>query len=110
MGRLPRAIDDGLVYHALNRGNNRAEVFADDGDHEAFLESLRVAKERYPFELFGYCLMSDHFHLLIRPGPGQSISRILQSVTVAHTWRYHKRHGYSRDVWQGRFKSPCVQG
>src|ERR1700758_4366772 len=60
MGRLPRAIDDGLVYHALNRGNNRAAVFADDDDHLAFLEALAVAKDRYPFRLFGYGLMSNH--------------------------------------------------
>jgi hypothetical protein len=46
MGRLPRATADGLVYHAMNRGNNRADVFEGDGDHEAFLESLRVAKGR----------------------------------------------------------------
>ena len=44
MGRLPRTIADGLVYHAMNRRNNRADVFAGNGDHEAFLESLRVAK------------------------------------------------------------------
>ena len=109
MGRLSRATDDGLVYHAMNRGNNRADVFAGDGDHEAFLESLRVAKGRYPFALFGYCLMSNHFHLLLKPGSGQSISRILQSLSVAHTWRYHKRHRTSGHVWQGRFKSPVIQ-
>jgi putative transposase len=109
MGRLPRATDDGLVYHAMNRGNNRADIFADDADHEAFLDSLRIAKDRYPFALFGYCLMSDHFHLLLRPGSGQSISRILQSLTVAHTWRYHKRHSSSGHVWQGRFRSPVIQ-
>jgi hypothetical protein len=51
MGRLPGATDDSLVYHAMNRGNNRADVFAGEGDHEAFLESLRVAKGRYPFAL-----------------------------------------------------------
>jgi putative transposase len=109
MGRLPRAIDDGLVYHALNRGNNRAAVFADDDDHLAFLQALVATKERYPFRLFGYCLMTNHFHLLLRPEPGQSISRILQSLTVAHTWSYHKRHRTSGHVWQGRFKSPVVQ-
>ena len=109
MGRLARATDDGLVYHAMNRGNNRTDVFAGDGDHEAFLESLRVAKGRYPFALLGYCLMSNHFHLLLKPGSGQSISRILQSLSVAHTWRYHKRHRTSGHVWQGRFKSPVIQ-
>jgi putative transposase len=110
MGRLPRAIDDGLIYHALNRGNNRADVFAEDGDHKAFLEALGHTSSRYPFRLFGYCLMTNHFHLLLQPEPGQSISRILQSLTVAHTWRYHRRHRSSGHVWQGRFKSPVIQG
>ncbi len=109
MGRLPCAIDDGLVYHALNRGNNRARVFANDDDHLAFLQALATTKERYPFRLFGYCLMSNHFHLLLRPEPGQSISRILQSLTVAHTWRYHRRYRSSGHVWQARFKSPVIQ-
>jgi putative transposase len=64
--------------------------------------------ERYPFRLFGYCLMTNHFHLLLRPELGQTISRILQSPTVTHTWRY-KRHRSSGHVWQGRFKSPIIQ-
>jgi putative transposase len=53
--------------------------------------------------------MSNHFHLLLAPATGQSISRILQSLTVAHTWHYHKRHGGVGHVWQGRFKSPVIQ-
>ena len=109
MGRLPRAIDDGLIYHALNRGNNGADVFAEDGDHEAFLEALGQTHARYPFRLFGYCLMPNHFHLLLQPERGQSISRILQSLTVAHTSRYHRRNRSSGHVWQGRFKSPVIQ-
>src|SRR5438046_4206305 len=109
MGRLPRPIADGLVYHALNRGNNRGPVFGDTTDYRAFLRALGQTQRRYPFRLYGYCLMTNHFHLLLEPGPGQSISRILQSLTVAHTWRYHKRHGTSGHVWQGRFKSPTIQ-
>ena len=76
----------GLVYRGLNRGNNRGDVF-DDADHIAFLRAIADAKERYPFSLFGYCLMTNHFHLLVRPEPGQSISRILHSLTVTRTWR-----------------------
>jgi putative transposase len=109
MGRPRRTIDDGLVYHALNRGNNRASVFGDYDDYLAFLQALANTKERYPFRLLGYCLMTNHFHLLLRPERGQSISRILQSLTVAHTWRYHKRHRSSGHVWQSRFKSPVIQ-
>jgi putative transposase len=109
MGRLPRAIDDGLIYHALNRGNNRADVFTDDEDRAAFLAALAQTRTRYPFKLLGYCLMTNHFHLLLQPEASQSVSRILQSLTVTHTWRYHKRHRSSGHVWQGRFKSPVIQ-
>jgi putative transposase len=109
MGRLPRPVQDGLVFHALNRGNNRDCVFAGPEDDEAFLASLAKTQQRYPFCLYGYCLMTNHFHLLLRPGLGQSISRILQSLTVSHTWRYHRRHRTVGHVWQGRFKSPVIQ-
>ena len=109
MGRLPRPVEDGFVFHALNQGNNRADVFDDDGDRLAFLEALGRAKERYPFQLYGYCLMNNHFHLLLRPEPGQAVSRIMQSLTIAHTWRHHKLRQSVGHVWQGRFKSPVVQ-
>lgn len=109
MGRLPRAVEEGLVYHALNRGNNRGDVLVNDADREAFLAALARTQDRYPFRLFGYCLMTNHFHLLLRPDHGQTISRILQSLTVAHTWRYHRLHRTSGHVWQGRFRSPVIQ-
>jgi putative transposase len=108
MGRQPRPIADGLVYHALNRGNNRAPVFAQAADFRRFLEALGQTQQRYPFRLYAYCLMGNHFHLVLEPGAGQSISRILQSLTVAHTWHYHKARGTSGHVWHGRFKSPVV--
>jgi putative transposase len=73
------------------------------------LESLSQTQLRYPFRLFGYCLMPNHFHLLMRTDPGISISRVLQSLTIAHTWHYHKRYRAVGHVWQGRFKSPAVE-
>jgi putative transposase len=109
MPRLTRPIADGLLYHALNRGNNRATVFSGPDDFRAFLRALGQTQRRYPFRLYGYCLMTNHFHLLLSPEPGQSVNRILQSLTVAHTWSYHRSHGSSGHVWQDRFKSPLVQ-
>jgi putative transposase len=97
------------VYHALNRGNNRDPVFLGAADYRAFLSALVQTQVRYPFRLYGYCLMPNHFHLLLEPEPGRSISRILQSLTVAHTWRYHRQHATVGHVWQGRFKSPVIQ-
>src|SRR6476659_4357444 len=108
MPRPLRPIEDGLVYHVINRGNNRQRVFAKKGDVEAFLSAIAELKERKPFELYGYCLLDNHFHLLIRPR-GASISRIMQSLLVSHTQRYHKHHRSGGHVWQGRFKSPVIQ-
>ena len=109
MPRQPRPIADGLLYHALNRGNNRGAVFHTDADYQAFLHALAQTQRRYPFRLYGYCLMTNHFHLLLAPLEGLSISRILQSLTVAHTWHYHRAKDSSGHVWQGRFKSPVIQ-
>ena len=53
--------------------------------------------------------MSNDSHLLLQPDAGQSISRIFQFLTVAHTWQYDKRHHSSGHVWQGRFRSPVIQ-
>ena len=108
MPRPLRPIDDGLVYHVISRGNNRQRVFHSDGDYVAFLKAVADLKERKPFELYGYCLMGNHVHLLLRPRKG-SISRIVQSLLVSHTQRYHRFHRSSGHVWQGRFKSPVIQ-
>ena len=62
MGRLPRPTGDDFIYHAINRGNNRADVLGPDGERDMFLGDLARTKARYPFALFGYCLMSNHFH------------------------------------------------
>ena len=109
MPRPLRPIADGLVYHVINRGNARQAVFFDEGDYAAFLGALADLKQRKPFELYGYCLMSNHIHLLLRPKKGQTISWILQSLLVSHTQRYHRFHGTGGHVWQGRFKSPVIQ-
>ncbi|MEX0643254.1 MAG: transposase [Pirellulales bacterium] len=108
MPRPLRPIDAGLVYHVISRGNNRQDVFRKDADYLAFLRALLELKERKPFELYGYCLMRNHFHLLVRPTE-TSISRIVQSLLVSHTQRYHKHHRSGGHVWQGRFKSPVIQ-
>ena len=92
MPRPLKPIEEGLIYHVIARGNNRQNVFHKEGDFKAFLQALADLKQRRPFELFGYCLMSNHFHLLLKPR-GAPVSRILQSLLVSHTQRYHKQRG-----------------
>ncbi len=108
MPRPLRPIDDDLIYHVINRGNNRQDVFETPADFAAFLKAIADLKSRKQFQLYAYCLMSNHIHLLIRP-KGDSISRIVQSLLVSHTQRYHKHHRSGGHVWQGRFKSPVIQ-
>jgi len=108
MPRPLRPIDDGLIYHVINRGNARQPVFFHDNDYLAFLKAIADLKQRKPFELYGYCLMNNHIHLLLRPLE-VPISRIMQSLLVSHTQRYHRFHDTSGHVWQGRFKSPVIQ-
>ncbi len=108
MPRPLRPIADGLIYHVIDRGNNRQPVFRAEGDYLAFLKALGDLKERKRFELYGYCLMGNHFHLLLRP-VAASVSRIMQSLLVSHTQRYHRFHRSGGHVWQGRFKSPVIQ-
>jgi putative transposase len=108
MPRPLRPIDDGLIYHVINRGNNRQDVFHKPADFQAFVAALADLKDRKPFELFGYCLLNNHFHLLLRP-KGATISRIMQSLLVSHTQRYHRHYRSGGHVWQGRFKSPVIQ-
>jgi putative transposase len=108
MPRPLRPIEDGLIYHVINRGNNRQNVFRKKSDFQAFLVALADLKTRKRFELYGYCLMRNHFHLLLRPAD-VSISRIVQSLLVSHTHRYHKHYSSGGHVWQGRFKSPVIQ-
>ena len=109
MPRPLRPVADGLLYCAINRGNNRARVFFAAGDYRTFIAALAKTQQRHPFRLHGYRLMTNHFHLLLAPEPGVSINRILQPLTVAHTWQYHRHHSAVGHVWQGRFKSSVVQ-
>lgn len=108
MPRPLRPIGEELLYHVIARGNGGRRVFHKPSDYEAFLRVLSEVKQRKRFELYGYCLMSNHIHLLMGKCT-VPLSRILQSLLISHTQRYHKHFGTFGHVWQGRFKSPVVQ-
>ena len=97
-----------LIFHVLNRGNNRQVVFADDQDYLHYLEILKRYKEKFDFKIFAYCLMTNHIHLLIKTSSGGTISQIMKAMTIAHTRHYHLKYNSSGHIWQGRFKSPIV--
>jgi len=105
MPRIPRGLSDGLVYHVLNRGNGKQRVFHSDKDYEAFVSLMREAKERYSLKLLAYCLMPNHFHIVLMPAQSEDLSKWMQWLMTSHVRRYHRYHGTSGHVWQGRFFS-----
>ena len=111
MGRPKRAADGGLIYHVLNRANAKLPIFEKDGDYEAFEHILGEAIERTGTPLLAYCLMPNHWHLVIQPIEDGELSRFTGWLTLTHTQRWHAhRHSTGQGhLYQGRFKSFPIQ-
>jgi len=98
-----------MVYHVINRGNAHNEVFHKDQDYASFLKLLAEACERLPLRIIAYCLMPNHFHLVLWPHNDGDLSRWMQWLLTSHVRRYHRHYGSSGHVWQGRFKAFPIQ-
>src|SRR5829696_2541674 len=111
MPRTRRQIEAGTIYHVLNRGNGRQALFSKDADYAAFLKLLAEALEKFPVDLLAYCLMGNHWHLLLRPRTADALSQMIAGLTVTHARRHHQHYpnpGIGH-LYQGRFKSFPVQ-
>src|SRR5262245_23792528 len=111
MGRPHRAAEGGYVYHVLNRANARMPIFEDDADYEAFERVLCEAVERTETRLLAYCLMPNHWHLIVWPRQDGELSQFVGWLTLTHTqrWHAHRHSTGSGHVYQGRFKSFPIQ-
>jgi putative transposase len=107
MPRTARAIEAGLIYHVLNRGNARMRLFHKPEDYDAFERVLAEGLDRYPVELLTYCVMPNHWHLVVRPKTNEALGRWLGWVGVTHVRRHHEhyRQRGGGHLYQGRFKS-----
>ncbi len=109
MPRTARASRGGYVYHVLNRGNAQQNVFHNNNDFAALVQLMVEAHQRLPMRLTGYCLMPNHFHLLLWPYNDGDLSRWMQWFMTSHVRRYHRHYHGSGHVWQGRFKAFPIQ-
>jgi putative transposase len=111
MSRRLRCALGGYVYHALNRGAGRATVFQKDGDYAAFEAVLAEAADEVPMRLLAYCLMPNHWHLVLWPQGDGDLSRYLHWLTLTHTRRWHEHYHLTGTgpLYQGRYKSFPVQ-
>jgi putative transposase len=90
MARPPRQIIADDCYHGLNRGKGRMTLFHKHEDFVAFLNVLREGLEHYPVDLLCYCLMSNHWHLVLRPRKPAALANLMQWVGVTHVRRRHE--------------------
>ena len=104
MSRPYRLQGEGLLYHITSRGDDRKKIFLNETDFRKFLEYLGKAKERFKFFLHAYCLMGNHYHLLLETTQA-NLSRIMQGLNTAYTVYYNVKRKRSGHLFQGRYKS-----
>jgi putative transposase len=111
MPRVPRSLQwsEEACFHLMNRGHNREAVFTDDDDRRAFLDLVGRYRDRFSFRLLHYCLMTNHFHLLVKLRDLREVSAIMAGLLRAYVHHCYRRHGFLGHRWQGRFKSPAIQ-
>jgi len=105
MPRTARASVGVICYHVLNRGNGRQQVFFKDGDYAAFVKAMTHACEQIRMRVLAYCLMPNHFHLVVWPREDGDLSGWMHWLSNAHVRRYHQHYKGSGHLWQGRFKA-----
>jgi len=105
MARLPRVAIRDVPHHVTQRGNARQLVFDDDADRATYLQLLRQYSELYRLWLLGYCLMSNHVHLVVVPGALTALGDTLKLTHGRYAAYRNARRATSGHVWQGRFYS-----
>ena len=111
MSRIRRVDVGGMVYHVWNRANFRSRLFGSPLQYKAFLGIVKESLNFVPVRLLAYCLMPNHWHLVLYPRADGDLAKFLQRVTMTHTQRYHaqgQREGYGH-IYQGRYKSLPVE-
>jgi len=107
MARPLRIEYPGAVYHITTRGNAQNNIFRDDQDRENFLDILNETVKRHNWLCHAYCLMNNHYHLLIET-PEANLSLGMRQINGVYTQRYNKRHKQVGHVFQGRYKAILV--
>ncbi|OHB60254.1 MAG: hypothetical protein A2167_02140 [Planctomycetes bacterium RBG_13_46_10] len=111
MPRAKRQSPGDVVYHVLNRANARQTIFQRFSDYKAFEKILAEGLAKIPIRLTGYCIMSNHWHLLLWPYNDGDLSAFMHWITMTHTQRWHAAHNTTGTghLYQGRFKSFPIQ-
>jgi len=107
MARPLRVEFSGAFYHVINRGNSGENIFRGTRDREKFLDYLETAIERFSIKIHTYCLMTNHFHLLLETEL-PNLSQAIQWINVSYAGYFNRKYKRPGHLFQGRFKSILV--
>jgi len=108
MSRPLRVNFEGAYYHVMNRGRGKERIFYDEKDHKRFLTILAESCEIFHVEVVAYCLMGNHYHLLIHT-PDANLSQFMRQVNGVYTQVYNRRYKKDGTLFKGRYKAIVVQ-
>jgi putative transposase len=103
LARLARVVIPGTPYHVTQRGNRRQQTFFEDGDYALYRDLLADAAQRSGAEVWGYCLMPNHVHLIVVPADEHGLRRTFADAHRRYTAFINARHRWTGHLWQGRY-------
>ena len=104
MTRIPKIHIEGAIYYVTSRGDNNCEIFTDAADYSMYLELLKKYQGQYGFQLYVYCLLPNHLHLLIELKTGLTISEIMHDLSSNYTKYFNAKHDRKGHLFQERYK------
>jgi len=108
MPRIARIVFSGYPHHVVQRGNNRQDIFFDTADREFYLALLKKYANECNCKTRAYCLMNNHVHILLVPQNNDSLSRIMQKLSLTFTQFFNKKYKRTGRLWECRFHSSPV--
>ncbi len=108
MPRKPREFVDGGIYHVFNRGNNRKDLFRCGEDFACFLKLLSSSQEKYDIRVFHYCLMTNHFHFLLRSEVKEGLPRFMHWLQLGYARYFKRKYHTTGHIFEERFRSPRI--
>ena len=109
MPRTKRLVSDDSVFHIVQRGNNKQTIFREDEDFEKFLSIIKKYLSKFKVEIYHYCLMRNHIHILLKIFKRDVLAKIMQGILQSYRFYYRRKYGYIGYLYQGRYKSELIQ-